>query len=83
MDKKINAQMPKSPTEEGFSDVNVTSTNRRCKLKKLSLPLIVSIFAFFVSIAYAQTGTVNVEISDINDPKGLMSIGLYSKKGGS
>jgi len=82
MDKKINAQMPKSPTAEGFSDVNVTSTNRRCKIKKLSLPLIVSIFAFFVSIAYAQMGTVNVEISDINDPKGLMSIGLYSSKKG-
>ncbi len=51
-------------------------------MKKFSLPLIVSIFVFFVSMAYAQTGTVNVEISDINDPKGLMSVGLYSKKEG-
>ncbi len=51
-------------------------------MKKFSLPLIVSIFVIFVSVAYAQTGTVIVEISDINDPKGLMSIGLYSNKKG-
>ena len=51
-------------------------------MKKFSLPIIVSIFVFFVSMAYAQTGTVIVEISDIIDPKGLMSIGLYSKKEG-
>jgi len=51
-------------------------------MEKFSLPIIVSIFVFFVSMAYAQTGTVIVEISDINDPKGLMSIGLYSGKKG-
>ena len=51
-------------------------------MKKFSLPLIVSIFAFFVSMAYAQTGTVNVEISEINAAKGLMSIGLYSDEKG-
>lgn len=51
-------------------------------MKKFSLPLIVSIFAFFVSMAYAQTGTIYVEISEINDPKGLMSIGLYSNEKG-
>lgn len=51
-------------------------------MKKFSLPLIVSIFVIFVSMAYAQTGILNVEISDINDPKGLMSIGLYSNKKG-
>jgi len=49
-------------------------------MKKFSLPLIVSIFVFFISMAHAQTGTVHVEISAVNDPKGLMSIGLYSKK---
>ena len=51
-------------------------------MKKFSLPLIVSIFIFFVSMAYGQAGTVNVEISAVNDPKGLMSIGLYSGKKG-
>ena len=51
-------------------------------MKKFSLPIIVSILTFIVSIAYAQTGTVNVEISEINAPKGLMSIGLYSDEKG-
>jgi uncharacterized protein (DUF2141 family) len=51
-------------------------------MKKFYLPLIVSIFVFFVSMAYAQTGTINVEISGVEDPKGLMSIGLYSKEKG-
>ena len=51
-------------------------------MKKFSLPLIMSIFVFFVSMAYAQTGTINVEISGVEDPKGLMSIGLYSKEKG-
>ncbi len=51
-------------------------------MKKYSLPIIVLIFAFFVSLAYAETGTIYVEISDINDPKGLMSIGLYSTEKG-
>ena len=51
-------------------------------MKKFSLPLIMSIFVFFISMAYAQTGTINVEISGVEDPKGLMSIGLYSKEKG-
>jgi len=51
-------------------------------MKKIYLPLIVSIFAIFVSMAYAQTGTISVEISGINGPKGLMSIGLYSNEKG-
>ncbi len=82
MDTKMNAQMPKSQASDDFFGVNVTFINRRCKMKKFSLPLIVSIFVIFVSVAYAQTGTVIVEISDINDPKGLMSIGLYSNEKG-
>jgi len=51
-------------------------------MKKIYMSLIVFIFAFFVSMAYAQMGTLTVEISDINDPKGLMSIGLYSNEKG-
>lgn len=38
-------------------------------MKKICLPLIVSIFAIFVSIAYAQTGTIYVEISGIKTVK--------------
>ncbi len=82
MDTKMNAQMPKSKASDDFSSVNVTFTNRRCKMKKFSLPTIVAVFAFFVSISYAQTGTIYVEISAINDIKGLMSIGLYSTEKG-
>ena len=33
-------------------------------------------------MAYAQTGTVSIEISGIDDAKGLMSIGLYSDEKG-
>ena len=51
-------------------------------MKKLYLPLIMSVFVCFASMAYAQTGTINVEISGIEDPKGLMSIGLYSDEKG-
>ena len=51
-------------------------------MKKLYLPLIMFVFVCFVSMAYAQTGTINVEISGIEDPKGLMSIGLYSDERG-
>jgi uncharacterized protein (DUF2141 family) len=51
-------------------------------MKKFYLPLIMSVFACFVSMAYAQMGTINVEISGVEDPKGLMSIGLYSKEKG-
>ncbi len=51
-------------------------------MKKFRLSLIVISLTLFVSIAYAQTGTLNVEISGINDIKGLMSIGLYSNEKG-
>ena len=51
-------------------------------MKKYFLALIVSISAIFVSTVYAQMGTINVEIFKINDPKGLMSIGLYSNEKG-
>ena len=49
-------------------------------MKKFRLPLIVISLTLFVSIAYAQTEIIYVEISGINDPKGLMSIGLYSNE---
>ncbi len=62
--------------------MNVSSTNRRYKMNKFSLPLFTAIFICFVSIAHAQTGTIYVEISGINDIKGLMSIGLYSDENG-
>lgn len=51
-------------------------------MKNFYLPLILSVFAFFVSMAYAQTGTISVEISGIDETKGLMSIGLYSDEKG-
>jgi len=51
-------------------------------MKKICLPLLASLFITFGSIAYAQTGTLNVEISGINDIKGLMSIGVYSDEKG-
>ena len=51
-------------------------------MKKFSLAFIVSIFIFSVSMAHAQKGTLTVEISGINDPKGLMSIGLYAEEKG-
>jgi uncharacterized protein (DUF2141 family) len=51
-------------------------------MKIICLPLIVSIFAIFVSMAYAQTGTIYVEIFRLNDIKGLLSIGLYSDEKG-
>jgi uncharacterized protein (DUF2141 family) len=81
-DTKMSAQMPKSQASDNFCSVNVTFTNRRCKMKKIYSPLIVAVLTFFVSIAYAQTGTIHVEIPGINDVKGLMSIGLYSDKKG-
>ena len=51
-------------------------------MKKFCLPTMIAVFVIFVSLAYAQTGTISVEISGINDPKGLMSIGLYSNEKG-
>jgi uncharacterized protein (DUF2141 family) len=51
-------------------------------MKKKCLPLIASLFLIFGSMAYAQTGILHVEISGINDIKGLMSIGVYSDEKG-
>jgi len=51
-------------------------------MKKIGLLAIVAVFSIFVSMAYAQTGSIYVEISGINDPKGVMSIGLYSNEKG-
>jgi len=51
-------------------------------MNKFRLSLFAAILIFFVSIAHAQTGTIDVEISEINDIKGLVSIGLYSDENG-
>ena len=51
-------------------------------MKKKCLSLIASVIVIFGSMAYAQTGILNVEISGINDIKGLMSIGVYSDEKG-
>ena len=51
-------------------------------MKKKYLPVIASLFMIFSSIAYAQTGTLTVEISGINEIKGLISIGVYSDEKG-
>ena len=46
-------------------------------MKKFRLSLMVISFTFFVSIAYAQTGTLTVEISEIQGREGAISVGLY------
>ena len=51
-------------------------------MKKKGLIAIVAVFSIFVSMAYAQTGSIYVEIFKINDPKGLMSIGVYADEKG-
>jgi len=51
-------------------------------MKKIYISIMICIFVAFISMANAQTGTLNVEVSGINDIKGLMSIGLYSNKEG-
>ena len=51
-------------------------------MKKKCLSLIASVIVIFGSMAYAQTGILNVEISGVNDIKGLMSIGVYSDEKG-
>ena len=79
MDTKMNA---KESGSADFSRVNVTFTYRRCKMKKIGLLTIAAVFVICVSMAYAQTGTIYVEISGIDDPQGLMSIGLYSNEKG-
>ena len=49
-------------------------------MKRFRLSLMVICFTFFVSLAYAQTGTLTVEISEIQDTKGQISIGLYANE---
>ena len=51
-------------------------------MKKFRLSLIVISFTLFVSIAYAQTGTIIVEISGIHGTEGQISIGLYTSEEG-
>ena len=48
-------------------------------MKKLGLSLMVISFTFFVSIAYAQTGTITVGISEIQGREGAISVGLYTR----
>jgi uncharacterized protein (DUF2141 family) len=47
-------------------------------MKRFRLSLMVISFTFFVSIAYAQTGTLTVEISEIQGREGEISVGLYT-----
>lgn len=51
-------------------------------MKKIYLSVTIFIITTFASMAYAQTGTLHVEISGINDIKGLISIGVYSNEDG-
>jgi len=51
-------------------------------MNKFRLSLIVLSLTLFVSIAYAQTGTITVEISGIQGTEGQISIGLYSGEEG-
>ena len=47
-------------------------------MKRFRLSIIAISFIFFVSIAYAQTGTLTVEISEIQGREGAISVGLYT-----
>ncbi len=47
-------------------------------MKRFRLSFMVISFTFFVSIAYAQTGTLTVEISEIQGREGAISVGLYT-----
>ena len=51
-------------------------------MKTFRLSLIVISLTLFVSIAYAQTGTITVEISGIQGSEGQISIGLYTGEEG-
>jgi uncharacterized protein (DUF2141 family) len=51
-------------------------------MKKFRLLLIVISLILFVSIASAQTGTITVEISEIQGTEGQISIGLYTSEEG-
>ena len=47
-------------------------------MKRFRLSLMLICFTFFVSIAYAQTGTLTVQISEIQGNEGKISVGLYT-----
>ena len=47
-------------------------------MKRLRSSLMVISFTFFVSIAYAQTGTLTAKISEIQGREGAISVGLYT-----
>ena len=49
-------------------------------MKQMRLSFMVTIITFFVSVVYAQSGTLTVEVSDIDEVKGLLSVGLYANK---
>jgi len=51
-------------------------------MKRFRMSLIVICLTVFVSIAYAQTGKITVEISGIQGSEGQISIGLYTGEEG-
>ncbi|MBC8431618.1 MAG: DUF2141 domain-containing protein [Desulfobacterales bacterium] len=51
-------------------------------MKKFRLSLIIISLTLFVSMAYAQTGKITVEISGIQGTEGQISIGLYTSEEG-
>jgi uncharacterized protein (DUF2141 family) len=51
-------------------------------MKRIYLSVTVFIITTFAYMAYAQTGTLRVEISGIDEIKGLVSTGLYSNEEG-
>ncbi len=51
-------------------------------MKRFRMSLIVICLTLFLSIAYAQTGTITVEISGIQGSEGQISIGLYTGEEG-
>ncbi len=51
-------------------------------MKKFYLSLFVASFTMFVLTAYAQAWTLTVKSSGINNPQGLISIGVYSDEEG-
>ena len=51
-------------------------------MKRFRMSLFVICLTLFVSIAYAQTGMITVEISRIQGTEGQISIGLYTSEEG-
>ena len=51
-------------------------------MKRFRMSLFVICLTLFVSIAYAQTGTITVEISGMQGTEGQISIGLYTSEEG-